>query len=66
MSDKACHICQHFRREQIGPHEWAVHCDLHQRDFLDAAHCGFYQPAPETLADEGERWPRREGHEVTT
>ncbi len=65
-SAKSCHICQHFRREQIGPHEWTAHCALHQRDFLAADDCNFYQPEPVGAIDEGEHWPRRQGWEVTT
>lgn len=66
MSDKACFRCQHYCRQRTGPHEWSADCALRQRDFPDAAHCAFYQPAPEDPIDEGERWPSRNGREVTT
>ena len=58
MSDKSCRLCQHFRRERTGPHEWLAHCALHQQDFYNADHCGFYQPEPAGVSwNEENRWP---------
>jgi hypothetical protein len=61
MSDKSCSLCQNYRREQVGPHEWTGHCALHQRDFPAVEHCNFYQPEPGLHFDEDERWPARKG-----
>lgn len=59
MTEKSCSAkCRHYRRERSGPHEWIAHCELQQRDFMDAEHCGFYQPEPR-IEDEEDEWPVR-------
>jgi hypothetical protein len=35
-----------------------AHCALHQQDFYNADHCGFYQPEPAGVSwNEENRWP---------
>lgn len=57
MIEKSCSECRHYRRERAGPHEWVANCELHQRDFLNAEHCGLYQPEPAITENEGNEWP---------
>lgn len=65
--EKSCHLCQHSRREQTGPHAFFAFCALQQVDFPDSPeHCGSYQPGPKPNDDEDEFWPLRRGWEVTT
>lgn len=57
---KKCYQCQHYTREQIGPHEWKIWCGLGIIDFLNAEHCPSYQPGPQP-DDDDDLWPFSSG-----